>query len=183
MLLNCVVGEDSWESLGLQGDPTSPSWRKSVLNIHWKDWCWSWNSNALATWCEDLTHWKKPWYWERLKAGREGDDREWDGWMASLTQWTWVSVNSGSWWWTGRPACCGPWGCKESDPAEWLNWTELDVRMRKSIPTQADEKPWVPEEERGVWGSRGGNRVQELSRRKKGQTSFFSPLNSLFLVS
>ena len=57
--------------------------RKSVLNIHWKDWCWSWNSNALATWCEELTHWKRPWSWEWLKAGREGDDRGWDGWMAS----------------------------------------------------------------------------------------------------
>ena len=56
MLLNCDVGEDSWESLGLQGDPTSQLWRKSVLNIHWKDWCWSWNSNTLATWCEKLTH-------------------------------------------------------------------------------------------------------------------------------
>ena len=66
--------------------------------IHWKDWCWSWNSNTLATWCE-LTHWKSPWYWKRLKAGGEGDDREWDGWMASLTQWTWVWVNSGNWWW------------------------------------------------------------------------------------
>ena len=51
MLLNCGVGEDSWESFGLQGDPTSPSWRKSVLNIHWKDWCWSCSSNTLATWC------------------------------------------------------------------------------------------------------------------------------------
>ena len=50
MLLNCSVAEDAWESLGLQGDPTSPSYRKSVLNIHWKDWCWSWNSNTLATW-------------------------------------------------------------------------------------------------------------------------------------
>ena len=49
MLLNCGVGEDSWESLGLQGDPTSPSWRRSVLGVHWKDWCWSWNSNTLAT--------------------------------------------------------------------------------------------------------------------------------------
>ena len=46
---------------------------------------------------------KRPWCWERLKAGGEGDDRGWDGWMASLTQWTWVWVNSGSWWWTGRP--------------------------------------------------------------------------------
>ena len=50
MLLNCGVGEDSWESLGLQGDPTSPFWRRSVLNIHWKAWCWSWNSSSLATW-------------------------------------------------------------------------------------------------------------------------------------
>ena len=93
MLLNCGVGEDSWEFLGLQGDPASPSSRKSVLNIHWKDWCWSWNSNTLATWCKELTHWRRPWCWERLKA-REGDDRGWDGWMASPTQWTWV--NSGS---------------------------------------------------------------------------------------
>ena len=48
MLLNYGVGEDSWESLGLQGDPTSPSWRRSVLGVHWKDWCWSWNSNTLS---------------------------------------------------------------------------------------------------------------------------------------
>ena len=84
---------DSWESLGLQGDPTSSSWRKSVLNVHWNDWCWSWNSNILAIRCEELTHWERPWCWERLKAGREGNDRGWDGWMASLTQWTWVWVN------------------------------------------------------------------------------------------
>ena len=77
--------------------------RRSVLGVHWKGWCWSWNSNTLATWCEELTHLKRPWGWERLKAGREGDDRGWDGWMASLTQWTWVWVDSGSWWWTGRP--------------------------------------------------------------------------------
>ena len=82
----CGVGEDSWESLGLQGDPASPSERKSILNIHWKDWCWSWNSNTLATWCEELTHLKRPWCWERLKAGGEGDDRGWDGWMVSPTQ-------------------------------------------------------------------------------------------------
>ena len=75
MLLNCGVGEDSWESLGLQGDQTSQSQRKSVLNIHWKDWCWSWSSNTLATWCKKLTHWKRPWCWGRLKAGGEGDER------------------------------------------------------------------------------------------------------------
>ena len=76
---------------------------KSVLNIHWKDWYWSWSSDTLATWCEELTHWKTPWYWERLKTGGEGDDRGWDSWMASPTWWTWVWVNSGSWWWAGRP--------------------------------------------------------------------------------
>ena len=102
MLLNCGVGEDSWESLGLQGDPASPSWRRSVLGVHWKDWCWSWNSNTLATSCKELTPWKRPWWWEGLGAG-EVDDRGWDGWIASPTWWAWVWVNSGSWWWTGRP--------------------------------------------------------------------------------
>ena len=104
MLLNCGVGEDSWESLGLQGDTTSPSWRRSVLAVHWKDWCWSWNSNTLVTSCKELTHWERPWYWEGLGAGGEGDDRGWDGWMASLTGWAWVWVNSRGWWWTKRPA-------------------------------------------------------------------------------
>ena len=103
MLLNCSVGEDPWESLGLPADPTSPSSKKSVLNIHWKDWRWSWNSSTLATWCEELTHLKRLWCWEILKAGGEGDNRAWGGWIASLTQWTWVWVNSRSWWWTGRP--------------------------------------------------------------------------------
>ena len=54
----------------------------------------------INTWCEELTYLKMPWCWERLKAGGEGNDRGWDGWMASMTQWTWVLVNSGSWWWT-----------------------------------------------------------------------------------
>ena len=57
----------------------------------------------FATSCEELTHWKRLWCWEGLGARGEGDDRGWNGWMASLTQWTWVWVNSGSWWWTGRP--------------------------------------------------------------------------------
>ena len=65
---------------------------------HWKDWYWSWNSNTLATWCKELTHLKRPWCWERLRAGEEGDNRGWDGWMASPIQSTWVWVNSGSWW-------------------------------------------------------------------------------------
>ena len=62
----------------------------------------------LAAWCKELTHWERPWCGERLKTGEEGDDRGWNGWMASPTQWTWVWVNSGSWWWTGRPGVLQP---------------------------------------------------------------------------
>ena len=60
-------------------------------------------SSTLAAWCKELSHWKRPWWWERLKSGGEGDDRRWDGWMASPTRWTWVWASSGSWWWTGKP--------------------------------------------------------------------------------
>ena len=73
------------------------------MNIHWKDCCWSWSSNTLATWCKESTYWKRPWCWERLKAGWEGDDRGWDGWMGSPFQWTWVWANSGRLWGTGEP--------------------------------------------------------------------------------
>ena len=72
----------------------------------------------------ELTHWKRPWCWERLKAGGEVGSRGWDGLMASHTQWTWVWASSGSWWWTGIPACCSPWGCKESDITVQLNLTD-----------------------------------------------------------
>jgi len=92
----------------------------------WKEWCWSWNSNTLAKWCEELTHSKRLWCWEGLGVGGKGDDRRWDGWMASLTRWTWVWVNSGRWWWTGRP---GVLRFMESQRVghNWvteLNWTE-----------------------------------------------------------
>ena len=128
MLLNCDVGEDSWESLGLQGDPTSPSWRRSVLGVHWKDWCWSWNSNTLATWSKELTHLKRPWCWERLRA-EEGDSRGWEGWMASPTQWTWVWVDSGSWWWAGRPGMLWFMGSQRvrHDWVTELNWTDVAI--------------------------------------------------------
>ena len=87
--------------------------------------CWSWNSNTLATWCEELTHLKRSWCWERLSAGGEGDNRGWDGWMASPTQWTWVWVDSGSWWWTGRPGVLQFMGSQRvgHDWATELNWT------------------------------------------------------------
>ena len=121
-------------------------WRTDAFEL----WCWAWTSRRsnqsilkeispeyslevlvlklklqnLATWCEELTRWKRPWCWERLKVGGEGDDRGWDRWMASLTQWTWVWINAVSWWWTGRPGVLSPWGCKESDTTQ-LNWSEL----------------------------------------------------------
>ena len=97
--------------------------RRSNLSIlkkinpeyYWKDWCWSWSSSFLAPWCEEPTHWKRPRCWERLKkAGGEGDDRGWDGWMASRTKWTWVWVNSRSWWWTGRPGVLQSMGVTKS---------------------------------------------------------------------
>ena len=78
----------------------------------------------LATSCEELTHWKRPWCWEGLGAGRQGEDRGWDGWMASLTWWTWVWINSGSWWWTGRPGVLRFMGSQRvgHDWATELNW-------------------------------------------------------------
>ena len=80
--------------------------------------------HTLPTWCEELTHFKGPWCLERLRAG-EGDNRDWDGWMASSTQWTWVWVNSGSWWWTGRPGVLQSMGSQRvgQDWAIELNWT------------------------------------------------------------
>ena len=80
--------------------------------------------NTLATWCEELTHLKRPWGWERLKVGGEGEDKRWDGLMASPTRWTWVWVNSGSWWWTGKPGVLQSPGSQSFDTIEWLNWTE-----------------------------------------------------------
>ena len=86
-------------------------------------WCWSWNSNASATWCEELTHLKIPWCRERLKAGGEGDDRGWNGWMASLTQWTWICPSSRSWWWTGKPGMLQSMGSQSRVRLnDWIDW-------------------------------------------------------------
>ena len=86
--------------------------------------CWSWNSSTLATSCEELTHWKRLWGWEGLGAGVKGDNRGWDGWMVSPTQWAWVWVNSGSWWWTGRPGVLRFMGSQRvgHDWVTKLNW-------------------------------------------------------------
>ena len=104
---------------------------QSILNeispgISLEEMMLSWNSSTLATSCEELSHWKRLWFWEGLGAGGEGDDRGWDGWMASLTQWTWIWVNSGSWWRTGRPGVLRFMGSQRvgHDWATELNWTE-----------------------------------------------------------
>ena len=146
MVLKCGVGEDSWESLGLQGNPTSPFWRRLALGFLWREWCWSWNSNILATSCEELIHWKRLWCWEGLGAGGEGDGRGWDGWMASLTRWTLVWVNSRSWWWTGRPGMLRLMGSQRvgHDQATGLNWTELSLLiflLAILIPACASSSP------------------------------------------
>ena len=133
--------EESWElknwcfwTVVLEKTLESPLDCKEIQPVHSKGdqfWvfvgrCWNWTSSTLATSCKDLTHWKRPWCWEGLGAGGEGDDRGWDGWMASLTQWTWVCVNSGGWWWTGRTGMLWFMGSQRvgHDWATELNWTE-----------------------------------------------------------
>ena len=107
--------------------PKRDHWN-TLKGVHWKDWCWSWNSSTLATSCEELIHWRRPWCWEGLGAGGERDDRGWDGWMASPTQWTWVWVYSGSWWWTESPGVLRFMVSQRvgHDWATELNWTELN---------------------------------------------------------
>ena len=124
VLLNCGVGGDSLRVPWTAGRSNQSILKRSALNIHWKDWCWSWNSNTLVTWGIELTLLKRPWSWKRLKAGGERDDRGWDDRVASPTQWTWVWVNSGSWWWTGRPGMLQFMGSQRvrHDWAPELNW-------------------------------------------------------------
>ena len=110
--------------------------QKSVLNIHWNDWCWSWNSNTLATWREEQIHLKRPWCWERLKAGEEGDNRGWDGWMASPTRWTWVRGLRGQ----GSLTCCSPWSHEESDTTEWWKWTSYSLCV---CGKKIQKNPWT----------------------------------------
>ena len=116
----------------------SPLDRKEIQPIHSKgnqSWIFIGKTDAetetRVLWppeCKELTHLKRPWCWERLKAEREGDNRGWDGWMALLTRWTWESewtpgVGDGQ----GGLACWDSWGRKESDTTEQLNWTELNA--------------------------------------------------------
>ena len=82
------------------------------------------------------------WCWERLKAGGEGDDSGWDGWMASPTRWTWVWATSGSWWWTGKPGVLQSMGSKEVDTTEWLKWT--DQQCQWDPRPEHHNRVWFP---------------------------------------
>ena len=126
-----------WFSSSLSLFSTTLCWRtmptlwtgwQGYINIYIKGMCdlHTIIKRIMATSWEELTHWKRLWCWEGLGAGGEGDDRGWDGWVASLTWWTWVWVNSGSWWWTGRPGVLQ--FMLQRVGHDWvteLNWTEL----------------------------------------------------------
>ena len=118
------VWEKAWKeprSLIILSHQTNPGAIQSLLSM-------SQTVNVLTIWAQLIRYWKRLWCWEGLGAGGEGNDRGWDGWMASLTRWTWVWVNSGSWWWTRRPGVL--WFMKSQrvghDWATELNWTELN---------------------------------------------------------
>ena len=147
MLLNCGVREESWEYLGTARRSNQSILKELslVLGVLWKDWCWSWNSNTLVTRYEELTHLKRPWCWERLKAGGDGDDTEWDGWTASLTRWTWVWASFGSWWWTGRPGMLQSTGLPTvgHDWSTALNWTYQWSASKKILNKKKRNAQWV----------------------------------------
>ena len=88
------------------------------FNSHFKFTVGSWSSSTLATWCKELTHWKRPWCWGSLKAGGEGEDRGWDGWMAPSTQWTWVWASSRTWWRMGKPGMLQAVGSQRVTPKQ-----------------------------------------------------------------
>ena len=91
-------------------------------SFHWKDWCWS--SSILVIWCEQTTHWKSPWWWERWRAEGEGAIKGWDGWMTSRTQQAWVWASSGRWWKTGKPGMLQSMG-SERVGHDWVTEQQL----------------------------------------------------------
>ena len=116
------------------------------------------NSSTLAMSCKELTHWKRLWCWEGLGAGGEGDDRGWDGWMASPTRWAWVWVNSGSWWWTGRPGVLRFMGSQRVGH----NWaTELTKYcLSKSLEQSASEHVLSTSSAPGILGTHLNSHMQ-----------------------
>ena len=129
MLLNCGVGENSWESVGLQGIQPFHSEGDQPWDFFGRNDA---KAETPVLWPPDVKSWLigKDWCWEGLGAGGEGDDGGWDGWMASLTWWTWVWVNSGCWWWTGRPGVLWFMGLQRvgHDWANDLIWSYLIVK-------------------------------------------------------
>ena len=110
-----------------QGDQASQSQGKLTLNTHWKNWCWS--SSILVIWCAQTTCWKSSWCWERLRAEGEEGIRGWDGWMASLMQWTWTWANLGDGEGQGGLLYCSPWVAKSQ---MWLgDWTTITNKQYK----------------------------------------------------
>ena len=102
--------------------------KENNLKIHWKDWCWSWNSNTLATWSNELTHWKRPWCWEDWRREKRTIEDEMAGWYHRLTGNEFEQVLSFGY---GQEslACCSPWGHKNWDMTERLNWTVAWKRL------------------------------------------------------
>ena len=98
--------------------PVNPKGDQHWILIGRAGWCWGWSSNALTFWWEELIHWKRPWCWERSKVGGEGDNRGWDGWTASLTQWTWFWTNSKRKWRTGRLGMLR--SQSHTQPSDWI---------------------------------------------------------------
>ena len=149
--------EDSWVlknwcfwTAVLEKTLESPLDFKEIQPVHSKgDQSWVFfgrtdaKAETLATSCEELTHWKRLWCWEGLGAEGEGDDRGWDGWMASPTRWTWFWVNSGSWWWTGRPGVLQFMGLQKvgHDWATELNWYQKKLNLDTELHfTKSDSK-------------------------------------------
>ena len=141
MRSNCGAEEGSWESLRQQGGQTSQSEGKATLNTHWKDWCWSWSSSILVTWCEQPTLWKSPWCWERLRAEGEEGIRGWDGWMASPMQWTWTWANFGRWGGTGRPGMLQSMGSPRVRH-DWVTEQQQSCKKIKPINPKRNQ-PWT----------------------------------------
>ena len=135
-----VVLEKTLESLlnCKEIQPVHPKGHQSWVFIGRTDG--SWNSSTLATSCEELTHCKRLWCWEGLGAGGEGDDRGWDGWMASLTRWTWVWVNSRSWCWTGRPGVLRFMGSQRVGH-DWV--TELNSPSKEGTIWISESESWI----------------------------------------
>ena len=116
------------------------STEKPTLTIYWKNWCSSWSSNTVATSCKEPTYWKRScWFWERLKAGGEKDDRGWDGWMVPPIQWTWAWANSGRLWRTEKPGVLYSMGVQrvghdwvtEQQQPWFMNWIGSNPANRK----------------------------------------------------